>query len=181
MMKQLRRLFNGARAEAKLEKATAEPVILQPIGVVLNGVRTPRSEGWENVISELRLRQELTPMLDGLEGYSHVIVLFYLHQVPEERRGTLPHSYPRGDDRYPRQGVFATRTQHRPNPIGVAVVPLLGRQLASLRVRGLDAIDGTPILDIKPYIPYYDAIADAKVPAWVLGEQNADGHRPTEA
>jgi tRNA (adenine37-N6)-methyltransferase len=66
----------------------------------------------------------------------------------------------------PEQGVLATRSQLRPNPVGVAVVPLIKRRKNILRVEGLDAIDGTPILDIKPYFPNHDAARDARVPAW---------------
>jgi tRNA-Thr(GGU) m(6)t(6)A37 methyltransferase TsaA len=167
----VRRLFGGASAVQKLEAATATPVALRPIGVVLNGVRDPRRDGWEQVVSEVRLREDLAPALLGLDGYSHVIILFFLHGVPEERRGMPLQIHPRGDERYPLQGVLATRTQHRPNPIGVAVVPLLRVERATLTVRGLDAIDGTPVLDIKPYIPHYDAVAGATVPGWVMGEE----------
>ena len=88
--------------------------------------------------------------------------------MPDEQR-TTGRIHPRGDPQYPLQGVLATRSQRRPNAIGVAVVPLLRRRRNVLRVRGLDAIDGTPLLDIKPYIPHYDSVADARVPDWVKG------------
>ena len=71
-----------------------------------------------------------------------------------------------GDPALPLLGVLATRTQLRPNPIGVSIVPLLARKGNELRVRGLDAIDRTPVLDIKPYIPHYDSVAQATIPAW---------------
>jgi tRNA-Thr(GGU) m(6)t(6)A37 methyltransferase TsaA len=71
-----------------------------------------------------------------------------------------------GDPALPLLGIFATRTQLRPNPIGVSVVPLLARKGNVLRVRGLDAIDGTPVLDVKPYIPHYDSVPQATIPAW---------------
>jgi tRNA (Thr-GGU) A37 N-methylase len=61
-------------------------------------------------------------------------------------------------------GIFATRSQLRPNHLGVSVVPLLGREGTTLRVRGLDAVDGTPVLDIKPYLPEYDAVPGARTP-----------------
>jgi len=121
--------------------------------------------GWEGVTSQIVVREELAGALDGLEGFSHIIVLFWLHLVPEEDR-RLTHIHPLGDPRYPLQGVFATRTQNRPNPIGMAVVPLLGRKGRQIRVRGLDAIDGTPVLDLKPYVPFYDCVVEARVPPW---------------
>lgn len=144
-----------------------QPLSLTPIGVVRNRVRRPRMYGWERIASEILVREELAGALEGLEGFSHIIVLFWLHRVPEEDR-RLTHIHPLGDPRYPLQGVFATRTQNRPNPIGVAVVPLLGRRGSRVRVRGLDAIDSTPVLDLKPYVPYYDSVADAQIPAWVV-------------
>ena len=143
-----------------------EPVSLRPIGVVRNNVFEPMLGGWEQVRSDLIFRDDLMLALDGIEGYSHVIVIFHCHLVPEEERQAL-HIHPRGDVRLPEQGVLATRSQRRPSALGVAVVPLLRRRRNILRVVGLDAIDGTPVLDIKPYIPYYDSVSNAGVPDWV--------------
>jgi tRNA-Thr(GGU) m(6)t(6)A37 methyltransferase TsaA len=142
-----------------------EPAVFRPIGVVRNKVREPRMDGWEHVRSDLIFRDDLTDALDGIETYSHIIVIFYLHVVPEEER-TTGRIHPCGDPGLPEQGVLATRSQLRPNAIGVSVVPLLRRRKNILRVRGLDAIDGTPVLDIKPYVPHYDSVPDAKVPDW---------------
>jgi len=142
-----------------------EPAVFRPIGVVRNSVREPRMDGWEQVRSDLIVRDDLLDALDGIETYSHIIVLFHIHRVPEQER-TTGRIHPRGDPRLPEQGVLATRSQRRPNPIGLAVVPLLRRRKNILRVRGLDAINGTPVLDIKPYVPRYDSVPDAKVPDW---------------
>jgi len=143
-----------------------EPVALKPIGIVRNRVREPRMEGWEDVASDVIVRKKLAGALDGIEGYSHIIILFHLHRVSDEE-GSQLHRHPRGDERYPLQGVFATRTQHRPNPVGVTVVRLLRRRRNVLRVKGLDAINGTPVLDIKPYLPPYDVPEDVRLPEWV--------------
>ena len=140
-----------------------EPAVMRPIGIVRNAVTTPRPDGWRALRSDIILREELSPMLEGIDGFSHLIVVFAFHRVPEsERRESIT---PR-DDRMPEQGVLATRSQLRPNPVGVAVVPLLKRRKNILRVEGLDAIDGTPVLDIKPYYPNYDAVSGASVPDW---------------
>ena len=147
------------------ELIPTEAVPLKPIGIVQNRVRAPRMDGWEDVSSDIIIRRNLTPALDGIEGYSHVVVLFHLHKVSDEERGRTQ-CHPRGDPRYPLQGVFATRTQHRPNPVGVSVVRLIKRRRNVLRVKGLDAIDGTPVLDVKPYIPHYDSVPQATIPAW---------------
>jgi tRNA-Thr(GGU) m(6)t(6)A37 methyltransferase TsaA len=141
-----------------------EPVSLRPIGVVRNNVALPRPAGWEHLRSDVILRDELAPMLDGIDGYSHIIVVFAFHKIPEpEQRERVR---PRGDARLPEQGVLATRSQLRPNPLGVSVVRLLKRRRNILRVEGLDAIDGTPVLDVKPYFPNYDAVPGAGIPEW---------------
>jgi tRNA-Thr(GGU) m(6)t(6)A37 methyltransferase TsaA len=141
-----------------------EPVSYRPIGVVRNHLREPRPGGWEDVRSDLILREELVDALDSLDGFSHVIVVFHMNQVPAaEARHRVPVA---GTER----GVLATRSQLRPNPIGVAVVPLIRRRENILRVVGLDATDGTPVLDIKPYLPPYDAVPDATLPGWATGQ-----------
>src|SRR4030043_74377 len=93
-----------------------EPVALKPIGIVRNRVQEPRMEGWEDVPSDIILKKELTGALDGLEGFSHVLVLFYLHRVSDEERART-HCHPRGDPRSPLQGVPATRTHHPHTPV----------------------------------------------------------------
>jgi tRNA-Thr(GGU) m(6)t(6)A37 methyltransferase TsaA len=143
-----------------------EPVSVRPIAVVRNNVFDPRPDGWEEVRSDLIFREELMPALDGIEEYSHVIVVFHFHRVPEAERGVLM-LHPRGDTSLPEQGVFATRSQLRPSAVGVAVVPVVQRRRNILRVRGLDAIDGSPVLDIKPYLPPYDSVPGATMPEWV--------------
>jgi tRNA-Thr(GGU) m(6)t(6)A37 methyltransferase TsaA len=141
-----------------------ETVSLRPIGVVRTSVREPRPDGWEGLRSDVILKPELTPALDGIEGYSHIIVVFAFDRVPEsEQRARVR---PRGDARIPEQGVLATRSQVRPNPLGVSVVRLLRRRHNILRVEGLDAINGTPVIDVKPYFPNYDAVPDAGIPEW---------------
>ena len=151
----------GGRAAAEAMPAA----VFSPVGVVRNAVKESQMGGWEVVESRIVIRRSLEGALDGLEGYSHLIVLFWIDRVPEEER-TATRIHPMGDPALPLLGVFATRTQLRPNPIGVSVVPLLGRKGNELRVRGLDAIDGTPVLDIKPYIPLYDSVPQATMPAW---------------
>lgn len=142
-----------------------EPVNLRPIGVVRNNVDQPRPSGWEQVRSDLVFRDDLLPALDGLDEYSHVIVVFYCHLVPEAERGAL-HVHLKDEPGLPEQGVLATRSQLRPSALGVAVVPLQRRRRNILRVSGLDAINGTPVLDVKPYIPRYDSVPDATLPPW---------------
>lgn len=141
-----------------------EPVSLRPIGVVRNNVATPRPDGWEGLRSDILVREELEPALDGIDAYSHVIVVFAFDKVPEAEQKLRMDA--RSDPRIPEQGVLATRSQLRPNPVGVSVVRLLRRRRNVLRVEGLDAIDGTPVLDIKPYFANYDSVPDASIPEW---------------
>ena len=160
-----------------------EPVSLRPIAVVRNNVFEPMPDGWSDVRSDLIFRDELMDALDGLEAYSHIIVVFFCHRVPEEER-SVRHIRPRSaDGQLPEQGVLATRSQQRPSALGVAVVPLLRRRRNILRVVGLDAIDGTPVLDVKPYLPYYDSVAEARVPDWVLQPppETSDSPSPGES
>jgi tRNA-Thr(GGU) m(6)t(6)A37 methyltransferase TsaA len=141
-----------------------EPLMVRPIGVVRNAVHAPRMDGWEHVRSDIILREELGPALDGLNGYSHIIVIFAFDKVPESEHRMRVR--PRGDLRIPEQGVLATRSQVRPSGLGMSVVRLVRVRHNIVRVEGLDAIDGTPVLDIKPYFPNYDAVADAGIPDW---------------
>jgi tRNA-Thr(GGU) m(6)t(6)A37 methyltransferase TsaA len=161
----LERIWRSIRRSGQAEPEGMAPAVFSPIGVVRNAVKKSQMYGWEKVESRIVVRRELTNALDGIEGYSHVIVLFWIDRVPEEERG-LTRIHPLGDPTLPLLGVLATRTQLRPNPIGMSIVPLLGRKRNELRVRGLDAIDGTPVLDIKPYIPHYDSVPQVKLPAW---------------
>ena len=116
--------------------------------------------------SDIVVNDNLTEALDGLEEFSHIIVLYWMHEAA--RWGQPPTKvHPRGKQELPLVGVFATRSPNRPNPVGKATVRLLERHGNTLKVSGLDATDGTPVIDIKPYIPGYDSAPDAKIPSWV--------------
>lgn len=144
-----------------------QSINLMPIGQVVNGLEYPSDVQWESVISEVVIAPHLTEALDGIEGFSHVWIVFYLHKVNEDRRSLLK-VHPENKEELPLVGVFATRSPVRPNPIGVTVVKLLGRWANVLKVQGLDAYDGTPVLDIKPYLRRGDLIGEATMPDWLL-------------
>ena len=138
-------------------------VKLKPIGYVK---RAPKQEDVKDrsLVSKIVVDRKLTKALDGVEDFSHIFVVFYMHQVPKEETRILK-VHPRGRKDLPLLGVFATRTAFRPNPIGLTLVELLERKGNVLTVRGLDAYDGTPVLDLKPF-NHRDMAVDAKVPEW---------------
>ena len=140
-------------------------ITLKAIGIVRSGITQPTKRDCEKVISDIVIDSTLTEALDNLDGFSHIVVLYWMHQAMS---GEVPLKiHPRGKQELPLLGLFATRTPNRPNRIGIATVRLLERQGNILRVEGLDAIDGTPVIDIKPYIPGNDSVTNAKVPPWI--------------
>lgn len=141
-------------------------IVLKPIGIVRNEVKEPRRGGWAEVVSEIIIDDSLTECLDGVEEFSHVIVVYWMHRVPPQGR-PVGKVHPQGRADLPLVGVFATRAPYRPNPLGVTVVRLVERKGNVLQVAGLDAIDGTPVIDIKPYLPPYDSPPHVQVPDWV--------------
>ncbi len=125
---------------------------MAPIGVVRSPYRdadeVPRGPGAEHTAEgTLELREDLAAGLDDIEGFSHLFVLWVFDRSEGYELKTKPPTDP--DTAH---GLFTTRSPFRPNPIGLTVVELLGRDGRSLRVRGVDMLDGTPILDIKPYL-----------------------------
>jgi len=130
-------------------------------------------DDWTGDTSKIRLLPRHAGGLRGLEGYSHIIVLFRIHRAREWKM-------PRGHHKPPHVKVFATRMPVRPNPIGLSVVELLefSPETGEMVVRGLDAVNGTPVLDIKPYIANFDSRPDATVPEWVAEHLNSHFHAP---
>lgn len=147
-----KRLFGRRGGEAWQRPPPPAEVTLRAVGSVRSPVTKPRPHGWANVESAIVFAPEHGRRLEGLERFSHLIVVFYLDvaaDAPEK-----PEQLELAGGRL--AGIFATRSQLRPNHLGVSVVELLGREGLEVRVRGLDAIDGTPVLDVKPYLPEYD-------------------------
>lgn len=137
-----------------------ERIELKPIAWVRNNQPRPRPHGWERVHSRLELDPAHATKAEGLERYSHVIVVCYLDLAASAPTQPERLRLPSGRE----VGVLATRSQLRPNHLSVTVCRLLGRAGSVLEVVGLDTIDGTPVLDIKPYLPAYDSVPTARVP-----------------
>ena len=117
-------------------------------------------------ISELIIKKEFEDCLDGIEDFSHIVVLYWAHRIADERR-YVAKVHPAGKKEYPLVGVFATRSPARPNPICSTTVQLLERKENVLKVKSLDALDGSPIIDIKFHHPSYDAPPNVKWPDWM--------------
>ena len=140
---------------------------VHPIGTVKCAVNEMSQGNWATVDSEIHLDPEYAPGLQGLEGFSHVLVVFFLDRAQGFDLAKQLLRRPRGMEDLQALGVFAQRTKFRPNPIGVTAVKLLGIEGNVVRVRGLDALDGTPVLDLKPYMPPFDRMEDVSMPPWV--------------
>lgn len=126
----------------------------------------PKDENWANVVSEIHLSERFVKGLDGLEAFSHVMVVFFMHQAVFDAATDLVRR-PRGREDMPLIGIFAQRARHRPNHIGITMVPILEVKAGVLTVKGLDAIDGSPVLDLKPCFPAWDELRNAVAPKWV--------------
>ncbi len=131
-------------------KVFIEDFDLKPIGIVKT-MAMGKKVRKKDAVSKIVLRNDLKESLTGIDEFSHLFVIFWMHEISVEERRTVK-TYPRGRIDLPLLGVFATRTPHRPNPIGMTLVELLKVDGNVLTVRNLDAFDGTPVLDIKPLI-----------------------------
>lgn len=138
---------------------------LRPIGRVVQGrPGGARGRRWEGE-SVIEIDGAWAEALDGLEEFSHVWILWWLHRSggpPSEKK-----VHPERRREIPLVGLFATRSPQRPNPIAMTAVRLVERKDSRLRVVGLDAFEGTPVLDIKPYLRRGDLIPEAQMPDWL--------------
>jgi tRNA-Thr(GGU) m(6)t(6)A37 methyltransferase TsaA len=132
----------------------AADITFKPIGNVEGSFyESAPAEEMQQHPSRLVIREELVAGLDGLAAGDRILVLFHFDRA----EGYLLRRHPRGDTSRPIRGVFALRSQYRPNPIGVTVARIESVEDNVLHVTGLDALNGTPILDIKPYVDMFDA------------------------
>lgn len=136
---------------------------IKPLGKAKNKIKKPQLPGWKNLVTTITINKRYEKGLDGIEDYSHVIVVYWMDK---ENECHIKH-HPQGKADVPYVGIFACRCPQRPTRIAFSTVPLLSRKRNTITVKGLDIIDGTPILDIKPYTPQYDFVKNAKIPSWV--------------
>jgi tRNA-Thr(GGU) m(6)t(6)A37 methyltransferase TsaA len=157
-----------------------DAITYQPIGFIRSpftqSAGTPiQPAGGRDVEARVEVREEYTPGLRDLDGFSHVILIYHFHECDKTKLTVAPFL----DD--VERGVFATRAPVRPNHIGMSVVRLDRIQGNVLHIRDIDVLDGTPVLDIKPHIPIVDCPGDARI-GWVegktihFGKTRDDGH-----
>jgi len=160
--------------------------ILHPVGVIHNRITEPflvagkdgltmrasheamveRVRRTDTEVSEIVIREELVDILEGIDEYSHLVILYWAHAVPGERR-SLTRVHPMGRKDLPEVGIFSTCSPARPNPVLTTVVRLVVRRDNVLEVTGLDAIDGSPVIDIKPYVSEFYPREGVRIPAWM--------------
>ena len=168
----------GAKLAAmSRDQAPPAALTLHPIGTVRSPHRVhhqaPRQPGaGDGAAGEIRLRSGLQNLLADLAGFSHIWVVFWCHLARGWNARVAP---PRGG---PKRGVLATRAPHRPNPIGLSCVRLHEVRGTTVHIGDHDLLDGTPVLDLKPYVPYCDAVPDASS-GWIeqLGPDPGPDHR----
>jgi tRNA-Thr(GGU) m(6)t(6)A37 methyltransferase TsaA len=141
-------------------------IALEPVGHVRSDRKDLRDDDWGKVTSRIELTDAFGPeALDGLDEFSHAEVIFHFDKVDASavERGTR---HPRGNRAWPRVGIFAQRGKDRPNRLGTTIVEIVRREGRVLTVLGLDAIDGTPVVDLKPVMAEFLPRSPVRQPAW---------------
>jgi tRNA-Thr(GGU) m(6)t(6)A37 methyltransferase TsaA len=141
-------------------------MLVEPIGIVKNTRCTADDDNWGSLVSVIELCGPYDEeCLRGIEDFSHVEIIFYFHQVSKDKivRGKR---HPRNNRSWPKVGIFAQRGKNRPNRIGLTMVKVLKRNGNNLSIQGLDAINGTPVLDIKPVMRGFLPAQRVRQPAW---------------
>ncbi|WP_300391107.1 SAM-dependent methyltransferase [Henriciella sp.] len=140
---------------------------LQPVGTVRSDRHEPIDDGWDAIAAHIEIDAEQfgPEALYGLDGFSHASVIFLFDRVPEEEieRGAR---HPRGNKDWPQIGIFAQRGKNRPNRLGHTICRILRVEGLHIYLEGLDAIDGTPVLDIKPVMEGFMPRGELKEPDW---------------
>ena len=157
----------------KSDPASSPTVSWSPIGTVACEVdHTEIKKRRKTIVSKIVVFEEFQDGLKGITDYSHLMIIFWMH-----KRKNNPQliGHPRGNEDYPTYGAFAYRGTNHPNPIGLAVVELLECTNNCIIVKGLDAFDKTPVIDIKPY-DHFDIVQKPKVPEWFRARLEAPCH-----
>lgn len=141
-------------------------ITLTPIAIVKNDRRSVEDDNWGGIVSTIELLDPLgEEALLHIEDFSHAEVIFYFHHVADDKI-ELGARHPRNNPAWPKVGILAQRGKNRPNRLGLTIVKILKRTGALLHVQGLDAVDGTPVLDIKPVMKEFLPRDEVRQPAW---------------
>ncbi len=139
---------------------------LTPVGVVRNSRKAPLDDNWKDVISEIELSPAIPEeAFQGILQFSHLEIIYFFDQV--QKTSIVFSGKPRENETYPTVGIFAQRKKDRPNLLGLCTVKLLEHTGRKIKVKFLDAIDGTPVLDIKPVFKEFMPATATKQPEWV--------------
>lgn len=160
-------------------------IIIKPVGVVKSKIKNPslkaddkninmtekkeemkkKHKELKETVTEIHIDEKYKALLEGLEDFSHILVLYWPHLLPEKSR-LLEKVHPMGRKDLPEKGIFSTCSPARPNPVLVTAVPLLSISGTVLEVKGFEAVDGSPVIDIKPYSQHYYSPEDVVVADW---------------
>jgi tRNA-Thr(GGU) m(6)t(6)A37 methyltransferase TsaA len=145
----------------------ASDIAMKPIGRVHSSRRVVEDDRWDAVESYVELGEHLDPeALAGLDAFSHVEVVFVMDRVDPARIETGAR-HPRNNEAWPRVGIFAQRAKNRPNAIGTTICRVLRVEVRRVHLHGLDAVDGSPVLDLKPWVAEFGPRGELRQPAWI--------------
>ena len=140
-------------------------IVLQPVAFVKNNRNHLEDDFWGSVIHEIELAPGIPEnAFDGIEGFSHLEIIFHFNQSDPAK--AVFNGHPRGNKAWPAVGIFAQRKRDRPNAIGLTVVELIKREGNKIHVKYLDAVDGTPIIDMKPVMKEFLPAGEIRQPVW---------------
>jgi tRNA-Thr(GGU) m(6)t(6)A37 methyltransferase TsaA len=144
-----------------------QPFEIHSIGTVHTEATEDVNTRWREIVSTIHVDEAYLAGLQGLDDWTHIVVIFLMHETTFDPAQHLLNR-PNDRDDLPEKGIFAQRSNLTPNKMGMTTVKLVGMEGNVLTVKGLDAINGTPVLDIKPFAPVYDGAIDPGVPVWFL-------------
>lgn len=148
------------------EEGTKTMYTIEPIAYVTNQRKSIEDDHWGSVLSTIVLREDIpASSLKGIEAFSHLEIIFLFDKVPDSKI-QYGARHPRNRKDYPEVGIFAQRGKNRPNKLGVTMVELVELKDRAIIVRGLDAIDGTPVIDIKPVMKEFLPRGEIRQPYW---------------
>lgn len=140
---------------------------IEPIAIVKNNREKIEDDNWGDVVSEIIISHKISEdSIKGIEEFSHLEIIFYFH-LADIAKLSISATHPRENKKFPKVGIFAQRKKARPNLLGSTIVKLIKAEKNVLTVKGLDAVDGTPVIDIKPVLREFLPADKVKQPDWI--------------